>query len=484
LAESKPVRVRFAPSPTGYLHVGGARTAIFNWLFAHRHGGTFVLRIEDTDVERSTADSELALIDDLRWLGLDWDEGPDRGGAFAPYRQSERLDRYGEQAGKFVDAGIAYPCFCTDEVLEAKRQDAIKKRLAPRYDGTCRRLTTDEIAAARARNEREVVRFKVPDGVIHIDDLVRGTVELATSTVGDFVLVRSNGHPTYNFAAAMDDHAMEITHVLRGEEHLANTLRQVLVYNALGAETPEFGHLPLILAEDRSKLSKRHGASSIGELRSSGFLPAGVVNYLVLLGWSHPEGKEFISIGELTQSFNIERVNKSAAVYDKKKLAWMNGQHIRDAPPEELFETADRFFPDFVHTVYEENTRKKILALLHDSVDTLADLSEASLPFRSPPLFEEEATKIVKSSGTGEVLSALKKALENGPDDFTKEDFKLMMKDVGKKTSVKGKDLFFPVRAALTGSVHGPELAGVAVIKGKAEVLDLIERAQSMRIPG
>lgn len=472
---SSSVRVRFAPSPTGYLHVGGARTAIFNWLFARHHAGTFVLRIEDTDVDRSSGESEASLVDDLRWLGIDWDEGPDCGGSLGPYRQSERLDRYRAEADKLVEAGVAYPCFCSDELLASKR-----KKIGPGYDGTCRSLAADEIEANRKQGEPEVTRFHVPDGVIRIDDLVRGRVELATDTVGDFVLLRSNGMPTYNFAAALDDHLMGITHVLRGEEHLPNTMRQILVYRSLGAEPPRFGHLPLILAEDRSKLSKRHGASSVGQLRELGFLSAAVVNYLVLLGWSHPDAKEILSSAELVENFTLDRVNKSAAVYDPKKLTWVNGRYVHAMSLDELFATADPFFPDFIRDVYPEDTRKNILGILHDSVETLGDLPEHSLPFRSPPDFEKEAAEILGSSTSETVLSALKKALEGGLETLTPQTFKSMMKGVGKETSLNGKDLFFPVRAALTGSVHGPDLASIAALKGKLAVLELIDRARAI----
>jgi nondiscriminating glutamyl-tRNA synthetase len=451
-------------------------------LFARHHGGVFVLRIEDTDVERSSGESEVSLIDDLRWLGIDWDEGPDGGGSFGPYRQSERLERYRAEADKLVTAGIAYPCFCSDDLLEAKRRESAKNKVAPGYDGTCRSLTADEIEANRKQGQPEVIRFKIPDDVVRIDDLIRGTVELAADTVGDFVLLRSNGRPTYNFAAALDDHTMGITHVLRGEEHLPNTLRQVLVYRSIGAEPPQFGHLPLILAEDRSKLSKRHGASSVGQLRELGFLPAAVV--LVLLGWSHPDGKEILSPAELVDSFALERVNKSAAVYDRKKLTWMNSRYIHTTPLEQLFPIADPIFPDFIREAYPEDTRRNILGLLQDSVETLADLAEVSLPFRSPPDFDEEAAEVLKSPASGTVLSALKSALERGPEGLTEEEFKSMMKGVGKETSLKGKNLFFPVRAALTGSVHGPDLASVAALKGKSTVLELIERARSNKTSG
>jgi len=326
---TEPIRVRFAPSPTGYLHVGGARTAIFNWLFARHGKGTFVLRIEDTDAERSTGESERSLVEDLRWLGLDWDEGPEIGGPHAPYRQSERLDRYRAVADDLVARALAYPCFCTDEDLERKREAAIAAGRAQHYDGTCRNLTPEEVAARRAQEIRETVRFKVPADVVSFDDAVRGAMDLDTDMVGDFVILRSNGLPTYNFAAACDDHDMRITHVIRGEEHLPNTLRQMLVYNALGAKPPIFAHVPLILAEDRSKLSKRHGASSVGELRAQGILPSAAVNYLVLLGWSHPKEKEVLTREEMIETFTIKRINKSAAVFDPKKLAWMNGQHLR-----------------------------------------------------------------------------------------------------------------------------------------------------------
>src|SRR5262245_40063865 len=263
MAKLRDVRVRFAPSPTGYLHVGGARTAIFNYLFARHHGGVFVLRIEDTDQERSTRASELSLLEDLRWLGLDWDEGPDLGGPYGPYRQSERMKIYRDVADKLVAAGNAYPCFCTDAELDRKREEAIAASRPPQYDGTCRDLTPDEVAAKRAQGLPEAIRFRVGEGVVRFHDAVRGDMELAHDMVGDWVTLRSNGLPTYNFACAVDDHLMKISHVIRGEEHLPNTLRQIMIYDAMGAEHPIFAHVPLILAEDRSKLSKRHGASSV-----------------------------------------------------------------------------------------------------------------------------------------------------------------------------------------------------------------------------
>jgi glutamyl-tRNA synthetase len=475
---AEPVRVRFAPSPTGYLHVGGARTAIFNWLFARHHGGTFILRIEDTDVERSTSESEVSLVGDLRWLGLDWDEGPDTGGPRGPYRQSERLAIYRRHADALIAAGKAYPCFCTDEVLEAKRQDAVARAASPRYDGTCRSLTPSEVSMKRSAGIPEVVRFEVCAGGVRFRDLIRGGVEMDADMVGDFVLLRSNGHPTYNYAAAIDDHSMEITHVLRGEEHLPNTLRQVLIYEAFGFPLPRFGHLPLILAEDRSKLSKRHGGSSVGELRASGFLPGAVFNYLVLLGWSHPEEKEVLSIEELIATFSLERVSKSPSVYDREKLRWMSGQYIRRTDTGSLFERADPFFPGSIRTLYDKNAREKILSLLHEKIETLSDLSEKSAPFEQAPRFEEEAALVLRTPEALPVIETLENRIRTLEGDLTVAGFKSVVEDVGRTVGRRGKALYFPIRAALTGAVHGPDLAGLAELKGREAVLGLLERAR------
>jgi glutamyl-tRNA synthetase len=472
------VRVRFAPSPTGYLHVGGARTAIFNWLFARHHSGTFVLRIEDTDVERNRPEFEVSLIADLRWLGLDWDEGPGSDGPIGPYRQSERIHVYRESAGRLVAAGKAYPCFCPDDVLEAKRQAAVARGLSPRYDGTCRHLTHEEVSEKRRLGLPETVRFIVPEGVVRFQDLVRGEVEMATEMVGDFVLVRSNGNPTYNFAAAVDDAAMEITHVLRGEEHLPNTLRQILIHESLGSPLPRYGHVPLILAEDRSKLSKRHGGSTVGELREQGYLPAAVYNYLVLLGWSHPEEKEILDVEELVTVFSIERVARSAAIYDRDKLRWMNGQYIRRAGVDTLFEAGDHFFPESIRAVYDRPARERILSLLQEKIELLSDLPEKSAPFEKDPELSAEAREVLAASEAKEVLDALEEGVRRSAGELTAADFKAIVDDVGKSTGRKGKALYFPVRAALTGAVHGPDLAGVAEVKGRKNVLRLLERAR------
>lgn len=473
------IRVRFAPSPTGYLHVGGARTAIFNWLFARKQGGQLILRIEDTDEARSTRESEKSLFDDLHWLGLEWDEGPDKPGDGGPYRQTERAHIYKEAIDRLIEGGYAYPCFCSDELLEQKRKAAAEAHEAPKYDGTCRSLSADDVAAKRKAGIPAVVRFIIPDEIVTFTDIVRGDVEIATSTVGDFVILRSTGLPTYNFAAAVDDGAMGITHVLRGEEHLPNTLRQILVYRALAMEVPQFAHLPLILAEDRSKLSKRHGASSVEQLREMGFLPAAVVNYLVLLGWSHPDGKEVLDTKEMIDSFTLDRVNKSAAVYDPKKLRWMNAQHIRRMPVSELFKLVDPLFPEEIRDGYAADARVEILELLQDAIETLKDLPEACRPFLENPPINDEAREVLTASTAAAVLGKLEQALA-GTDSLTPDNFKDAMKSVGQAAGVKGKDLYWPVRAAITGSPHGPDLATVVSIKGRDRVMKEIERAREV----
>src|SRR2546425_4518433 len=332
------VRVRFAPSPTGHLHVGGARTAIFNWLFARHNGGRFVLRIEDTDVERSTRDSEQMVLEDLRWLRLQWDEGPDVGGPDAPYRQSERVERYGEVARELLSRGVAYRCYCTEEELEAKRKQAEKENRPPHYDLT-------HWYNRRNDDAPHAIRFHVPDdGHVTIQDLIRGEVSWKRESLGDFILMRSDGLPTYNFSVVVDDHDMEITHVIRAEEHLTNTHRQVLIYRSLGWTVPDFAHVSLILGQDRAKLSKRHGATSVSAYAEEGFLADAMLNYLTLLGWSSPDGREIFSRQYAIEHFSLDRVNPAPAVFDPQKFEWMNAQYIHSMSAAELRPLVARFF--------------------------------------------------------------------------------------------------------------------------------------------
>ena len=477
MAKIKNVRVRFAPSPTGYLHVGGARTAIFNYLFARHNGGVFILRIEDTDAERSTLESEKSLMEDLGWLGIDWDEGPDAGGPHGPYRQSERHATYKEIADQLVARGMAYPCFCSEKELELKREEAIAESRAPQYDGTCRRLTPEQIAQKREAGLPEAIRFHVGEGVVRFHDEVRGDMELAHEMVGDWVILRSNGLPTYNFAAAVDDLRMEISHVIRGEEHLPNTLRQIMIYDAMGAKHPAFVHVPLILAEDRSKLSKRHGASSVGDLRDSGYLPEAAFNYLLLLGWSHPQGKEILPREEMIKTFSIDRVGKAAAVFDRKKLEWMNGQYIRKLPLDTLCSLVERYWPEDLRERYDDGTRREIVAILQDSLDTLADLPQRARIFEPEVTLDQETRELVATESARRVLHAMVKRLHGFSGDFEPEAFKEMILATGQETGLKGRELYFPIRGAMTGSVHGPDLTRVAAVKGRDTVLRLLEEA-------
>src|SRR5437867_5470691 len=339
------MRVRFAPSPTGQLHVGNARTALFNWLLARGSNGTFILRIEDTDAERSTRGSEGEILRDLRWLGLDWDEGPDVGGPRGPYRQSERLHLYQSYAKELLGADAAYYCFCSTAQLGAEREEAVAAGRTARYAGTCRRLSRDQAAARIAAGERPAIRFRVPEARdVVFTDIVRGDVRFHTDVIGDPVIVRADGHPAYNFAVVVDDALMEVTHVIRGEDHISNTPRQVLLNEALGFTPPEFAHLSLVMGPDHSPLSKRHGATSVAEFRSRGCLPEALVNYLALIGWSPGGGDELLPIDELARRFSVDSVGHSAGVVDEEKLAWANRHYLKMADPRRVAELSVPYF--------------------------------------------------------------------------------------------------------------------------------------------
>src|SRR5919106_5497101 len=341
------MRLRFAPSPTGNLHVGNARTALFNWLLARGSGGTFILRIEDTDVERSTKESERAIIDDLRWMGLDWTEGVDAGGEHGPYRQSERLHIYRAHAEELLSKGRAYYCFCAEEQLEADRQAALSEGRPPKYVGRCRHLSRDESRRRVEQGEHAVIRFPVPDaGEVVFNDIVRGEVRFSTDVIGDPVLVRSDGHPAYNYAVVIDDALMKVTHVIRGEDHISNTPRQILLYEAFGWTPPSFAHLSLVMGPDHAPLSKRHGATSVKEFRDKGYLPEALVNSLALIGWSPGHDDELLPIDELARRFSLEGVGHSAGVFDEEKLAWANRHYLKIADPARIAELSLPYFEE------------------------------------------------------------------------------------------------------------------------------------------
>jgi len=476
------IRVRFAPSPTGPLHIGGARSALFNFLLARKHGGQAVLRIEDTDRERSSRESEEDIIDSMRWLGLDWDEGPDKGGPYGPYRQMERLSIYQKYVDILFEKGYAYYCYCTEEELEAERQELLAEGEMVRYTGKCRQLTEEECRQRQAEGRKAVVRFRVPDDeTIRINDLVRGEVSFESSGMGDFVIIKSDGIPTYNFAVVVDDHEMGITHVVRAEEHLSNTPRQILIYRALGFEPPEFAHVSLILGTDHTKMSKRHGATSINQYMEQGYLPEALVNFLALLGWA-PEGEEeVLSLPELIAGFSLDRVSKSPAVFDLEKLKWLNGLYIRSSDIDRITRLALPFYQRAGYASPEpddgEYARlKAITAAITKYLDCLCEISQyAEVFFKKEITFEsDEARDMLMGEQVPLVMETLKQKISAaGP--LTPETAKKLLKEITKELKLGGKQVYMPIRIALTGAMHGPELHDLIPVLGGEEVLRRVD---------
>ena len=455
---STPVRVRFAPSPTGALHVGGARTALFNWGFARRHGGAFVLRVEDTDRERSERRHEEAILEDLAWLGLAWDEGPDCGGPHGPYRQSERLDLHREAADRLLEAGTGYPCFCSTAALEAEREAQVGQGLAPVYSGACRRLPAAE-ARRRASAEPHVLRFRLEEAVARdgavVEDLVRGPIDFGTRRFGDPVLWRSEAGPTYNFVVVVDDAAMRITHVIRGEDHLPNTPLQVLLARALGHAPPAFAHLPLVHGPQGAPLSKRTGSTAIGNFRRAGYLPEALVNYLALLGWSPPDGVEVFEPSGFLAAFGLERVGRSAAAFDFGKLAHLNAAHLRRLPGERLGGLAAEHLADAGFIGRPPSAAEAALALdlarlFAEQLQTLGEL-----PARARVLFVPSEEAPVEGP---EVVRALADAILDRGESLGAESVRAALDRLGAELGLKGKPLLHPARLALTGHGAGPPL--------------------------
>jgi glutamyl-tRNA synthetase/nondiscriminating glutamyl-tRNA synthetase len=461
------LRVRFAPSPTGQLHVGNARTAVFNWLLARGQQGTFLLRIEDTDFDRSTAESDRGVLEDLRWLGLEWDEGVEAGGDCGPYRQSERLAIYREHAERLLEGGHGYHCFCSPERLEAEREAALASGRPPMYAGTCRNIPLSDARARIAAGEPASIRLRVPvHRDVAFDDVVRGTVRFETEVIGDPVVVRSDGVPAYNFAVVVDDALMGITLVVRGEDHISNTPRQLLLYEAFGYEPPAFAHVSMVLGPDHTKLSKRHGVTSVREFRERGILPEALVNYLALLGWSPGENEELLPADELARRFRIEDVAHSAGVFDPEKLAWVNRHYLKLASPARLAELAAPFVeaagwgrpgPAQDHWFLQA-----LLAAMVTSIDCLADI-----PARARFLFAYSADEALANPAVAEklaspvaraVIRAFAEELDVCGPLADKDLFREAAARVRQKTGAKGKDLFHSIRLALTGQPSGMEL--------------------------
>jgi len=485
------VRVRYAPSPTGEPHVGNIRTALFNWLFARRYGGSFIVRIEDTDRNRLTEGATESILHALRWLGLDWDEGPEVGGPYAPYFQSERLDLYQREVQRLLDAGHAYLCFCSPERLERVRKEQAALRQPPGYDRRCRDLSGDERERLRARLESErkrpVVRFKVPlEGESAVDDLIRGHVAWRNELQDDFVLLKSDGFPTYHLAVVVDDHHMRVTHVMRAEEWLPSTPKHLLLHRALGYEPPLYAHLPMILGKDRAKLSKRHGATSIMEFEQQGFLPEAMVNFLALLGWSLDDRTQVIPREELVRSFSLERIGKAGAIFDHDKLVWMNGVYLRQLPAKEFVEKL-RFFlerdlPAEVERPVDVERLVPIAPLIQERLKTLDEAAEMASFFFTGALEYDPALLVQRRMDGASTAAALRRSLEALAelDPFDAASLEGVLRPLAAELGLKAGQLFGALRVAVTGREAAPPLFQTMEVVGRERCLARIERAIGM----
>jgi glutamyl-tRNA synthetase/nondiscriminating glutamyl-tRNA synthetase len=500
------VRTRFAPSPTGYLHVGGARTALFNYLFAKAQNGKFILRIEDTDVERSTEESYEQMLDSLAWLGLTWDEGPGVGGPHESYRQSERIDTYRDHAKKLVDEKKAYHCFCSAEELEIKKKKREAMGLPPVYDGKCRNLADDEISTKLSENHPHTIRFKTLDKEIIVNDIVQGDVKFDTSLIGDFIIIKSNNYPSYNFAVVIDDHLMEINYVIRGVGHLSNTPRQILIYHAFDWKEPKWAHVSEIVGSDHKKLSKRHGATAITAFRDMGYPHEAFLNYMSLLGWSAPDGKEFMSEKDISHQFDVARCSKSPAMFDvfdmakaddielsqlsaielenflfpKSKLNWLSNQHIRQLDEEDYLK---RIFP-FVQKCecvpegelsLDNSNLRSILLSLRVYLDYFQQIRHYICDFYSDTNANEEALEWIEKENSPLLITTFFDILSK-IDEFNQENIQAAISQTSAECKIKGKDLFMTLRAAATGKIHGLELPVYLTLLGKERVIKRLSR--------
>ncbi|CCU79626.1 Glutamyl-tRNA synthetase [Halanaerobium saccharolyticum subsp. saccharolyticum DSM 6643] len=483
---SNNIRLRFPPSPTGKIHIGNMRTALFNWLVTKQKDGELVLRIEDTDQARSTKEFEDIIIQEMEWLGLDADEGVGIGGDYGPYRQTERIDLYQEYADKLLESGYAYKCYCTKDELDEMRQKAIDNDEMPRYDGSCRNLSEEERKAYEAEGRKPVLRFKLPEEEreIIVEDLIRGNVSFSSSVLDDFIIFKSDGMPTYNFAVVIDDALMKISHVIRGEDHLSNTPKQILIYEALDFELPKFAHLPLILDENKAKLKKRGKDSVyIGEFREQGYLPEALFNFMALLGWSSGDEEEILSQAEIIERFDIEDVNKSGAVFDREKLNWMNGKYIRAANLDRIVELALPFLLEsgLVDKEYIENNREwlsKVIDETRTGVDYLSQIPEEAELFLTEIEFAEpaEAAEEFKGDDVKLVFDTLKeKAFAR--EELTEETVGEIFKELKNELDVGGRTIYHPTRLAITGKGSGPEMTSVISIFGAEEVARRLDTA-------
>lgn len=475
---SKEIRVRYAPSPTGHLHIGNARTALFNYLFARNKGGKFIIRIEDTDKKRNIEGGEQSQLKYLKWLGIDWDESTDVGGEYGPYRQSERNDIYKKYYEQLLEKGLAYKCYCTEEELEAEREAQVAKNETPRYSGKCRHLTEEDREKFEKEGRKPSIRFKVPEGKIYsFDDMVKGRVSFESDGIGDFVIVKKDGTPTYNFAVAVDDHLMEISHVLRGDDHISNTPKQLMIFEAFGWEAPIYGHMTLIVNENRKKLSKRDESiiQFIEQYEELGYLPEALFNFIALLGWSSSGEEEIFTKEEFIKIFDPSRLSKSPALFDKQKLTWMNNQYMKK---QDLDKVVELSLPHLIiagrlpenMTDEERQWARELIALHHEKMSYGAEIVPLTeLFFKEKVEYEEEAKAVLSEEQVPDVLKAFSEEVEK-LEEFKADQIKAAIKAVQKATGHKGKKLFMPIRAAVTGQTHGPDLPKTIELLGKEKI--------------
>ncbi|UQD50714.1 glutamate--tRNA ligase [Bacillus methanolicus] len=475
---SKEIRVRYAPSPTGHLHIGNARTALFNYLFARNKGGKFIIRIEDTDKKRNIEGGEQSQLKYLKWLGIDWDESTDVGGEYGPYRQSERNDIYKKYYEQLLEKGLAYKCYCTEEELEAEREAQAAKNETPRYSGKCRHLTEEDREKFEKEGRKPSIRFKVPEGKIYsFDDMVKGRVSFESDGIGDFVIVKKDGTPTYNFAVAVDDHLMEISHVLRGDDHISNTPKQLMIFEAFGWEAPIYGHMTLIVNENRKKLSKRDESiiQFIEQYEELGYLPEALFNFIALLGWSPSGEEEIFTKEEFIKIFDPSRLSKSPALFDKQKLTWMNNQYMKK---QDLDKVVELSLPHLIKagrlpenmTDEERKWARELIALHHEKMSYGAEIVPLTeLFFKEKVEYEEEAKAVLSEEQVPDVLKAFSEEVEK-LEEFKADQIQAAIKAVQKATGHKGKKLFMPIRAAVTGQTHGPDLPKTIELLGKEKI--------------
>jgi len=484
---SNEVRVRYAPSPTGHLHIGNARTALFNYLYARNQNGKFIIRIEDTDKKRNIEGGEESQLKYLQWLGIEWDESTDVGGEYGPYRQSERTEIYKKYYEELIERGLAYKCYCTEEELEQEREEQIARGETPQYSGKHRHVTKEEEETYVQDGRLPSIRFKVPEGKVYtFNDMVKGEISFEADGIGDFVIVKKDGTPTYNFAVAIDDHLMKITHVLRGEDHISNTPKQIMIYEALNWSVPEFGHMTLIVNENRKKLSKRDESiiQFIEQYEELGYLPEALFNFIALLGWSPSGEEEIFRKSEFIDIFNPERLSKSPAVFDTQKLTWMNNQYIKKLDEQKLVEISLPHLvkAGLVHaelTEEEQEWAKDLIVLHQEKMSYGAEIVELTeLFFRDTLEYNEEAKEVLAEEQVPEVLEAFVSEL-NALESFTAAEIKAAMKAVQKGTGHKGKKLFMPIRVATTGQTHGPDLPQAIQLLGKETIISRIQSLNS-----